>query len=140
MAHWMAVGFAHGVMNTDNMSILGISLDYGPYGWMDEYQRGFIPNHSDPAGRYAYDQQPRVGLWNCVRLGESLLTLMSEEDVVGALDSYRATFEAELDRLMRAKLGLVTTEPADIALVADVLGLLHDTRRLHAILPGVVAV
>ena len=61
MAAWTATGFAHGVMNTDNMSILGITLDYGPYGWMDGYDRGFIPNHSDPAGRYAFDQQPRVG-------------------------------------------------------------------------------
>jgi uncharacterized protein YdiU (UPF0061 family) len=128
MANWMAVGFTHGVMNTDNMSILGFSLDYGPYGWLDEFERGFIPNHSDPAGRYAYDQQPKVGLWNCVRLGEALLSLMSEEEVVGALNSYRDAFETELDRLMRAKLGLASPDPGDIVLVADLLGLLHDTK------------
>ncbi|MGH7593030.1 MAG: protein adenylyltransferase SelO, partial [Gemmatimonadales bacterium] len=136
MAAWTATGFAHGVLNTDNMSILGISLDYGPYGWMDGYDRGFIPNHSDPAGRYAFDQQPRVGLWNCARLAEALLSLFDPEPdeaardaaIVTALESYRATFEIEMDRLMRAKLGLTSTETGDVALVADLLGLLHDTR------------
>jgi uncharacterized protein YdiU (UPF0061 family) len=136
MAAWTATGFAHGVLNTDNMSILGISLDYGPYGWMDGYQRGFIPNHSDPAGRYAFDQQPRVGLWNCARLGEALLSLLDHdlpdasrgEAVMAALESYRGTFETEMDRLMRAKLGLTTAEAGDVGLVADLLSLLHDTR------------
>jgi len=126
MAAWTATGFAHGVMNTDNMSILGLTLDYGPYGWMDAYDRGFIPNHSDPGGRYAFDQQPRVGLWNCARLGEALHSLVSEDDTVSALESYRATFELEMDRLMRSKLGLTTTEPTDVALVAELLGILHD--------------
>ena len=128
MAAWTATGFAHGVMNTDNMSILGLTLDYGPYGWMDAYDRGFIPNHSDASGRYAFDQQPQVGLWNCARLGEALHSLVSEDDAVAALASYRATFEIELDRLMRAKLGLTTTEPTDGALVAELLGVLHDGR------------
>lgn len=136
MAAWTAVGFAHGVLNTDNMSILGISLDYGPYAWMDAYDRGFIPNHSDPAGRYAFDQQPRVGLWNCARLGEALLPLLDQDvpaasrgtAVVAALEEYRGTFEAEMDQLMRAKLGLVGTEASDVVLVADLLALLHDTR------------
>lgn len=136
MAAWTATGFAHGVLNTDNMSILGISLDYGPYGWMDSYERGFIPNHSDPAGRYAFDQQPRVGLWNCARLGEALLSLLEGaspgasggEPVIAALESYRSTFESEMDRLMRGKLGLSSAEPGDVGLVADLLSLLHDTR------------
>ncbi len=128
MAHWTAVGFTHGVMNTDNMSILGITLDYGPFAWMDGYDRGFIPNHSDPAGRYAFDQQPRVGLWNCARLGEALQTLVTETEALAALESYRGTFEAEMDRLMRAKLGLLTEEEGDVMLVADLLGMLHDTR------------
>jgi hypothetical protein len=134
-AAWTATGFAHGVLNTDNMSILGISLDYGPYGWMDSYERGFIPNHSDPAGRYAYDQQPRVGLWNCARLGEALLSLLEEdspntsrgESVVAALESYRGTFESEMDRLLRGKLGLSRAEAGDAGLVADLFSLLHDT-------------
>jgi uncharacterized protein YdiU (UPF0061 family) len=136
MAAWTAIGFAHGVLNTDNMSILGISLDYGPYGWMDSYERGFIPNHSDPAGRYAFDLQPRVGLWNCARLGEALLSLLDDgapnasrgASVMSALESYRGTFESEMDRLMRGKLGLSGAEAGDAGLVADLLSLLHDTR------------
>ncbi len=126
IAAWTATGFTHGVMNTDNMSILGLTLDYGPYGWLDAYDRGWIPNHSDTSGRYAFDQQPRIGLWNCARLGEALHSLVDEGDAVAALESYRATFEAEMDRLMRAKLGLAATEPDDVALVAELLGVLHD--------------
>ena len=64
MAQWQAVGFSHGVMNTDNMSILGLTFDYGPFGFMESYDPGYICNHSDPRGRYAYDQQPQIGLWN----------------------------------------------------------------------------
>ena len=94
----------------------------------DAYDRGFIPNHSDASGRYAFDQQPQVGLWNCARLGEALHSLVSEDDAVAALASYRATFELEMDRLMRAKLGLATAEPTDGALVAELLGVLHDGR------------
>ena len=136
MAAWTATGFAHGVLNTDNMSIIGLSLDYGPYGWIDDYERGFIPNHSDPAGRYAFDQQPRVGMWNCARLAEAILSLFDQdgsgtparEPVIAALESYPATFDAELDRRMRSKLGLERAEAGDVGLVADLLGLLHDTR------------
>src|SRR5674476_829457 len=64
MAQWQAVGFSPGVMNTDNMSILGLTFDYGPFGFMESYDPGYICNHSDPRGRYAYDQQPQIGLWN----------------------------------------------------------------------------
>jgi hypothetical protein len=128
VAMWTATGFAHGVLNTDNMSIVGITLDFGPYGWLDEYQRDFICNHSDPDGRYAFDQQPRVGLWNCARLGEALHTLVPAPDALAALESYRMTFEGEMDRLMRSKLGLAISEPEDIGLTAAVLGLLHDAR------------
>ena len=67
IAHWQTVGFAHGVMNTDNMSILGITIDYGPYGFLDDYQPGYICNHSDHQGRYAFDNQPAVALWNLHR-------------------------------------------------------------------------
>ena len=136
MAGWLSVGFAHGVMNTDNMSIVGVTLDYGPYGWMDAFDRGFIPNHSDPAGRYAFDQQPRVGLWNCARLAEAILPLLgaaapgteAHQSVLARLDAYRGVFENEFDRLMRAKLGLTSVEADDPGLVADLLGVLHDSR------------
>ena len=75
VAHWMAVGFVHGVMNTDNLSTLGITIDYGPYGWLDAYLPHFTPNTSDRAGRYAYAQQPHIAHWNLCRLAEALLPL-----------------------------------------------------------------
>ena len=127
MAQWTAVGFAHGVMNTDNMSILGLTLDYGPYGWLDRYDPGFICNHTDHAGRYAFDQQPRVGLWNCSRLGEALFPLIEATSALASLESYRGTFEAAIDTLMRAKLGLRTAEAGDLALQGELFDLLHRT-------------
>ena len=127
IARWTATGFSHGVMNTDNMSILGLTLDYGPYGWLDGYDRGFICNHTDEIGRYAFDQQPKVGLWNCARLGESILTLIAEESALATLDAYRQTFEEEIDTLMGAKLGFRTAEPGDLALLTDFLALLQRT-------------
>jgi uncharacterized protein YdiU (UPF0061 family) len=115
IAQWTAVGFAHGVMNSDNMSITGLTLDYGPFGWLDH------------AGRYAFDQQPRVGLWNCARLGEALFPLVDEAPALAALESYRGTFEAAIDALMRAKLGLDSVETADIELQGELFGLLSQT-------------
>ena len=106
IAHWQAVGWAHGVMNTDNMSILGITLDYGPFGFMDDYDAGFICNHSDHNGRYAFNQQPYIGLWNLSCLAQALLPLADKEALKAALDSYMPTFEREYRALMRAKLGL----------------------------------
>ncbi len=127
MAAWTAVGFNHGVMNSDNMSILGITLDYGPFAWFDDYDPAFICNHSDSSGRYAFDQQPRVGLWNCARLGEALLSLVPEEAAVAALESYRDTFELAVDGLIRAKLGLARRLDGDAALIRDLFDLMHQT-------------
>ncbi len=126
MAQWTAVGFAHGVMNTDNMSITGLTLDYGPYGWLDAYDPGYICNHSDHTGRYAFDQQPMIGLWNCARLGEALHPLVSEDAAVAALARYRTTFEQAIGDALRAKLGLTTIEPADAALVTTLLELMQQ--------------
>ncbi len=128
MAQWTAAGFAHGVMNTDNMSVLGLTLDYGPYGWLDQYDPGFICNHSDPSGRYAFDQQPRVGLWNCARLGEALDSLVPRESALAALESYRHTFESTVDRLLRTKLGLAAHRDGDAALIGSLFDLLHRAR------------
>lgn len=127
MAQWTAVGFAHGVMNSDNMSILGLTLDYGPYGWLDRYDPGFVCNHTDHAGRYAFDQQPRVGLWNCSRLGEALASLVEETAALTALESYRGTYEAAIDALLRAKLGLHRAEATDLTLQGDLFQLLQRT-------------
>ncbi|MCC2657296.1 MAG: YdiU family protein [Panacagrimonas sp.] len=79
IAQWQGVGFCHGVMNTDNMSTLGLTIDYGPYGFLDGFQSGHICNHSDEAGRYAYDQQPRIGYWNSAKLLQATLPLLHEE-------------------------------------------------------------
>jgi hypothetical protein len=128
IARWTAVGFSHGVMNSDNMSILGLTLDYGPYGFLDAYDRGFICNHTDHAGRYAFDQQPMVGLWNCARLGEALHTLVPEAAALDALESYRQTFEEEIDERMGEKLGLETAEEGDLMLLTEFLNLLQRTK------------
>ncbi|HEY0099470.1 MAG TPA: YdiU family protein [Pyrinomonadaceae bacterium] len=125
IAKWQAVGFAHGVMNTDNMSILGLTLDYGPFGFLDDYQAGFICNHSDYSGRYAFDQQPGVGLWNVSRLAQALVNLVTVEEATAALDTYQPAFAAHYGELMRAKLGLATESDTDAELLLSLLGLLE---------------
>lgn len=107
MAHWQAVGFMHGVMNTDNMSILGLTLDYGPFGFMEAFDPQHICNHTDQQGRYSYAMQPQIGHWNCYALGQALLPLIGEvEAAQQALDVYQAVFAVKIDELLRAKLGL----------------------------------
>jgi serine/tyrosine/threonine adenylyltransferase len=114
MAQWQAVGFMHGVMNTDNMSILGLTIDYGPFGFMEAFDAGHICNHSDPQGRYAYHMQPKIGQWNCFALGQALLPLIGEvEEVQAVLEVYAPAFERKQDELLHAKLGLRTVLPDD---------------------------
>jgi uncharacterized protein YdiU (UPF0061 family) len=122
---WQAVGWAHGVMNTDNMSILGITLDYGPFGFIDDYDPGFICNHSDHNGRYAFNQQPYIGLWNLSCLAQALLPLSQKEDLKAALDRYTPLCEGRYMELMRAKFGLVETKEEDASLIQDLLALMH---------------
>lgn len=135
MARWTAVGFQHGVMNTDNFSVLGLTIDYGPYGFMDRYDPTWICNHSDHSGRYAFDQQPSIGLWNCARLGEALYPLVAEAPAREALASYRETYATEVVARMRTKLGLARAEPDDPALITAWLELLQanaaDYHRAH---------
>jgi len=127
-AHWQAVGFAHGVLNTDNMSILGITLDYGPYGFMEDFDPGFICNHSDEGGRYAFDQQPRIAYWNLSALAQSLLSLMSVDDAKAALNVYPDVFNGHMHRLMCAKLGLTSVVEEDMPLWTSLLDLLAEGR------------
>ena len=111
IAHWQAVGFMHGVMNTDNMSILGLTIDYGPFGFMEAFDPDHICNHTDQQGRYSYSNQPQVGHWNCYALGQALLPLIGEvEAAQAALDVYQPAFAAKLDELLHAKLGLTQLE------------------------------
>jgi uncharacterized protein YdiU (UPF0061 family) len=126
MAQWQAVGFSHGVMNTDNMSILGLTFDYGPFGFMENYDPGYICNHSDPRGRYAYDQQPQVGLWNLGRLAQALSPLIPVEDIVAVLDGYAPAYHQHYAELMSAKLGLGKNLEADIQLIGSLLALMHS--------------
>lgn len=113
MACWQTVGFAHGVMNTDNMSILGLTFDYGPYGFLDDYQPGYICNHSDYQGRYSFENQPSVGLWNLQRLAQSLSPFIDVEALNDALDHYQEVLLLQFGTLMRRKLGMVTQEKGD---------------------------
>lgn len=133
MAQWQAVGFCHGVMNTDNMSILGLTLDYGPFGFMEAYEPGYICNHSDHDGRYAYDQQPEIGAWNCTCLAQALLPIIELDDAKEALNSYGATFSTEYMRLMCAKLGL-PFEEASAPLVTGLLNLMARNKTDYTIL------
>jgi uncharacterized protein YdiU (UPF0061 family) len=128
MAQWQAVGFAHGVMNTDNMSILGLTFDYGPFGFIEAYDPGHICNHSDPRGRYAFDQQPQVGLWNLSCLAQTLSPLTSRESAEAVLDGYAPAFHEHYTRLMGEKLGLVNATQEDIPLIAALLEMMQASR------------
>lgn len=124
IALWQAVGFAHGVMNTDNMSILGLTIDYGPYGFLDDYNPAFICNHSDYQGRYRFDNQPAVGLWNLQRLAQTLSPFIDVDALNSTLDEYQYVLLTEYGRLMRSKLGLFTEQKADNELLNRLFALM----------------
>ncbi|HVZ28348.1 MAG TPA: protein adenylyltransferase SelO family protein, partial [Rhizomicrobium sp.] len=128
MAAWQAAGFAHGVMNTDNMSILGITLDYGPYGFLDAYDPDFVCNHSDETGRYAFSNQPGIGLWNLRALALALSSLIESDRLAEKLEAYETHFVTRFRALMRAKLGLVREEADDNDLIRSLLVLMARTR------------
>jgi len=134
ISQWQLVGFAHGVMNTDNMSILGLTLDYGPFGFLDDYDPGFICNHSDYSGRYAFERQPRIGRWNLSCLGQALLPLFDGEPAEAAaqanavLDAYQGHFQRHNIIGIRHKLGLLEDQPGDGALFTDLLSLMQKNR------------
>lgn len=129
IAQWQAVGFAHGVMNTDNMSILGLTIDYGPFGFLDEYDPGFVCNHSDHEGRYAFDQQPYIGNWNCSTLAQALLPLMELDEAKAALAGYMDIYRQHYNELMHQKLGLKTRDEQSIQLRKDLLKMMAENRR-----------
>lgn len=134
LAQWQAVGFCHGVMNTDNMSILGLTLDYGPFQFLDGYDPAHICNHSDSQGRYAYARQPNIAYWNLHALGQALLPLIGDQELaLAALESYRTRYPAELETRLRAKLGLQRQETGDRELIEDSLRLLAAEKTDHTI-------
>ena len=113
IAHWMRVGFVHGVMNTDNMSILGLTIDYGPYGWLEDYDPEWTPNTTDAGGRrYAYGKQPQIALWNLVQLANAIFPLIGEaQPLQQALEVYSETFVGQRQQMMAGKLGLKNYQP-----------------------------
>ena len=127
MAHWMRVGFVHGVMNTDNMSILGLTIDYGPYGWLENFDPEWTPNTTDAQGRrYAYGKQPQIAQWNLSRLAGSIAPLLPDHEVLHAgLNRYGDVFNS-LHRAMNAeKLGFSQPMESDAVLVQDLFRLMH---------------
>ena len=125
VAQWQAVGFCHGVLNTDNMSILGLTIDYGPFQFLDAFVPDHICNHSDTQGRYAFNRQPNVVYWNLFCLGQALQPLIGEPDVVlQALEPYRKRFPVEFMARMRAKLGLVAAHAGEAPVMDALLQLL----------------
>jgi uncharacterized protein YdiU (UPF0061 family) len=158
IAQWQAVGFCHGVMNTDNMSLLGLTLDYGPFQFMDGYDPGHICNHSDHQGRYAFNQQPQVARWNLYCLGQALMPLIDDVPAtVAVLERFTPRYEQAWQQRLCAKLGLSPSPEAQslgetfLALMArqqadhtvswrtlshavlDWSGRLEDTRAFHAL-------
>jgi uncharacterized protein YdiU (UPF0061 family) len=134
VAQWQLVGFCHGVMNTDNLSLLGLTIDYGPFGFMDAFDPMHVCNHSDEQGRYAYARQPNVAFWNLHALAQSLLPLMdgapeaASEQLLAALEPYKAEFATAMVGGLRRKLGLVAAHEDDAALADDLLKLMAEDR------------
>ena len=127
MVHWLRVGFVHGVMNTDNLSILGLTIDYGPYGWLEDYDPYWTPNTTDAAGRrYCYGRQPTIAHWNLAQLANALHPLIGDpEPLEQGLTDYSRWFEEGWQATMAAKLGLVAFQAeTDTTLTQDLLALL----------------
>ncbi|WNH08192.1 protein adenylyltransferase SelO [Thalassobellus suaedae] len=121
IVHWQRVGFVHGVMNTDNMSILGLTIDYGPYGWLEGFDYGWTPNTTDRQHkRYRYGNQPNIGLWNLYKLANALFPLIEDvEALESILDQYKIDFEANSLKMMRSKLGLEAEDVFDTSLIQN---------------------
>ena len=127
--HWQRVGFVHGVMNTDNMSILGLTIDYGPYGWLEGFDFGWTPNTTDKQHkRYRYGNQPTIGLWNLYQLANALYPLIEEAaPLEKILEGYKSNFEKKSQDMMRAKLGLTSAKETDIDIIQSLENNLQAT-------------
>ncbi|MDD4910770.1 MAG: YdiU family protein [Sideroxydans sp.] len=128
MVEWLRVGFVHGVMNTDNMSILGLTIDYGPYGWVDNFDPGWTPNTTDEQfHRYCFGQQSVVARWNLERLAEALMPVAPSRKMLDAgLAHFDDTFQSSLSKMLAAKFGLLEWQDDDADLVETVFELLHN--------------
>lgn len=136
VAQWQSVGFCHGVLNSDNISALGLTLDYGPFGFLDHFQIDHICNHSDQGGRYAYHRQPQIMHWNMACLASAFLPLLELNDseqeaktlLTNALDEFASTYKRFWQDLFRRKLGFLDSQDDDIKLIEELLQLMHDSR------------
>ena len=129
IARWQAQGFSHGVMNTDNMSILGLTIDYGPFGFLETYNPKFVCNHSDHEGRYAFEQQPGIALWNLARLGDSLESLIDAKQSKAVLDNYQAYLVKAYSKLMRQKFGFIKKDDQDNVLIGQFFEVLYQNQK-----------
>lgn len=125
MANWQTYGFCHGVMNTDNMSLLGLTIDYGPFGFLEAFDLKHICNHSDHEGRYAFGEQPLVALWNLERLADCLGDFIDQDTLKRTLGTYRELFNLEYLRLMKKRLGLQSSNELDAELMNVLLNFLQ---------------
>jgi len=125
IARWQAYGFCHGVMNTDNMSILGITFDFGPYAFLDDFDARFICNHSDDAGRYSFENQVPIAHWNLAALAQALTPFVEVKLLRETMELFLPLYEAEWLDLMRRRLGFAQAEADDEALVRRLLQLMQ---------------
>ncbi len=136
VAQWQAVGFCHGVLNSDNISVLGLTMDYGPFGFLDQFQIDHICNHSDHGGRYAYHRQPQIMHWNMACLASGFLPLIelthdeksSQELLRNVLEEFPVIYAQSWQSLFRKKLGLETSQEIDIRLIERLLQAMHESR------------
>ena len=129
IAKWQANGFCHGVLNTDNMSIAGLCIDYGPFSMLDEFDYGYVPNLKDRAGRYSYAQQVNISYWNLTQLGKCFSVLMDEKKIEQYLESYGSFiyFDTYITQ-MRKKLGLDEKYESDMELIDSLIAMLQDAK------------
>ena len=128
IVHWMRVGFVHGVMNTDNMSILGLTIDYGPYGWIDNFDPHWTPNTTDAQGRrYRFGQQPAIAQWNLVRLADAIAPLFADEAPLQAgIDRFSAVYIAEYEAMNAAKFGFTQRGEREQTIIREAFRLMYD--------------
>jgi uncharacterized protein YdiU (UPF0061 family) len=136
VAQWQSVGFCHGVLNSDNISVLGLTIDYGPFGFLDHFEIDHICNHSDLGGRYAYHRQPQIMHWNMACLASAMLPLLelehsaeeSQDFLRSALEEFPVIYAKEWQQLFRSKLGLQSVEDTDTSLIERLLQAMHDSK------------
>lgn len=131
VVHWMSVGFTHGVCNTDNFSLLGLTIDFGPFGFVESYDPDFVPNSSDDEGRYSLQNQPNVAMFNMDKLRLALLPLVDKKQrkkMKLILNSFNEKYQKKLMKIFRKKLGLFNELEGDSLLVASLLYLMKETK------------